>query len=133
MPRYVETLIPVLKSIVALASLAAASAALALEIEGDPVAGEKKAYTCTGCHGIPGYKNAFPNYHVPRLGGQNYLYLVSSLQAYRAGTRAHTTMNAQSGTLTDEDIHDIAAYFVTLGPKGIAIDADGSAGEGEAQ
>lgn len=38
---------------------------------GDASHGEKIAYTCTGCHGIPFYQNTYPQYHVPRLGGQN--------------------------------------------------------------
>ncbi len=36
---------------------------------GDPEAGKIGAYTCTGCHGIPGYKNDYPTSHVPKLGG----------------------------------------------------------------
>ncbi len=82
--------------------------------EGDPEQGRQKAYTCTGCHGIPGYNNAYPNYHVPKIGGQNYPYVVLALKAYRAGERTHPTMAAQAGSLTDQDIEDIASYFDTL-------------------
>ena len=39
--------------------------------EGDPERGRKLAYTCHGCHGIENYKNAYPNYSVPKLGGQH--------------------------------------------------------------
>lgn len=81
---------------------------------GDPEAGRIKAYTCTGCHGIPGYNNAYPTYKVPKLGGQNYEYLVSSLQAYRSGERTHQTMELQAQALSDQDIEDIAAYFASL-------------------
>ncbi len=81
---------------------------------GDIENGQKIAYTCTGCHGIPFYKNPYPNYHVPRLGGQNEAYLVSALKAYRSGDRKHSTMQAQAGSLTDQDIADIAAYFASL-------------------
>ena len=72
------------------------------------------SYTCTGCHGIPFYKNAAPVYHVPRLGGQNEAYIVSALKAYRSGDRSHETMKAQAGNLSDQDIADIAAYFTSL-------------------
>lgn len=85
--------------------------------EGDPEAGAIKAYTCTGCHGIPGYNNAYPNYRVPKLGGQNYEYIVSALKGYRLGERRHPTMRAQSGSLSDEDMEDVAAYFVSLAPE----------------
>ncbi len=82
--------------------------------KGDPARGEVKAYTCTGCHGIPGYNNAYPTYHVPKIGGQNYQYLVAALKAYRDEQRSHPTMLAQAGSMTDADIQDIAAYFVSL-------------------
>ena len=82
---------------------------------GDPAAGKIKAYTCTGCHGIPGYKNTYPTYHVPRIGGQNAEYLVIALNAYKAGKRNHKTMDLQASALSDEDIADISAYFASLG------------------
>jgi cytochrome c553 len=82
---------------------------------GDEEAGNVKAYTCTGCHGIPGYNNAYPSYKVPKIGGQNYEYLVAALKAYRAGDRHHSTMELQGKALSDQDIEDIAAYFASLG------------------
>lgn len=81
---------------------------------GDPEAGKIKSYTCTGCHGIPGYKNVYPTFHVPKIGGQNVAYLESALKAYRAGERDHSTMVLQAESLSDEDIADIAAYFASL-------------------
>jgi len=85
-----------------------------LSADGNAEAGRVKAYTCTGCHGIPGYNNAYPNYKVPKIGGQNYEYLVSSLVAYRAGERDHPTMELQSSSLSDQDVKDIAAYFASI-------------------
>lgn len=81
---------------------------------GSAEAGAKRAYTCTGCHGIPGYNNVYPTFHVPKLGGQNEQYVITALQAYRSGERAHPTMQAQAGTLTDAEIRDIAAYFTAV-------------------
>jgi cytochrome c553 len=83
--------------------------------EGDPEAGRVKSYTCTGCHGIPGYNNVYPTYKVPKIGGQNQPYLVVALKAYRSGERTHSTMNLQAQSLSDQDIEDIAAYFASLG------------------
>ena len=80
---------------------------------GDPAAGKLKAYTCTGCHGIFNYKNAYPTYNVPRIGGQNEAYLVIALQAYNSGLRTHKTMNSQAQSLSDQDLEDIAAYIST--------------------
>jgi cytochrome c553 len=77
--------------------------------EGDAAEGKIKAYTCSGCHGIPGYKNAYPNYHVPRLGGQNTQYLKNALEAYRSGNRLHPTMRNQAESLSARDIADIVS------------------------
>jgi len=82
-----------------------------LTLTGDPARGEALAYTCGGCHGIPGYQNAYPSYDVPKLGGQNADYLEVALQGYRRGTRPHPTMQAQASEMSDQDIADIAAYF----------------------
>lgn len=91
--------------------LFAAAAAPAVAAQGDAEAGRKKAYTCTGCHGITSYKNVYPHYHVPRISGQNYEYLVTALKAYRDGQRTHSTMVAQAQSLSEQDILDIAAYL----------------------
>lgn len=79
--------------------------------EGDARRGKVLAYTCHGCHGVPAYKNAFPNYSVPKLGGQNAQYLINALNAYADGERSHPTMHAQAATLSDQDRADIAAYL----------------------
>jgi len=86
----------------------------ALAQSGDPERGSVIAFTCSGCHGIPFYKNVYPSYSVPRIAGQNEGYIVSALKAYRSGARKHATMQAQANTLSDQDIADIAAYFVSL-------------------
>lgn len=82
---------------------------------GDAEAGANTAYTCTGCHGIPGYNNIYPTYKVPKIGGQNYEYLVAALKAYRAGERDHPTMELQAQSLSDEEIENVSAYFASLG------------------
>ena len=79
--------------------------------EGDAEAGELLAFTCMGCHGIDGYRNAYPSYRVPRLGGQRAEYIVDALTAYKNGTRPHPTMQAQGGPLSEQDIEDLAAWF----------------------
>ena len=83
--------------------------------EGDAAAGKIKAYTCTGCHGIPGYNNVYPTYKVPKIGGQNYQYLVLALTGYRDGEREHPTMESQASSLSDQDIKDIAAFLASTG------------------
>lgn len=73
--------------------------------------GRLRVYTCTGCHGIAGYRNVYPTYHVPKIHGQNAAYLVAALTSYREGKRKHPTMQAQGESLSDQDIADIAAYL----------------------
>jgi len=85
--------------------------------EGDPERGEALGYTCLGCHGIEGYRNAYPSYRVPKLGGQKAAYLTIALRGYRDGTRKHPTMVAQASSLTDEQIDDISAYLASIGSE----------------
>jgi cytochrome c553 len=102
---------PALAQAPASGASAAAPAAPAAAVKGDPVRGKAISYTCIGCHGISGYKNAYPMYSVPELLGQNPDYLVAALHAYRDGDRSFITMHAQAEELTDQDMADIAAYF----------------------
>lgn len=78
---------------------------------GDPAAGERKAWTCAGCHGIPGWRNAYPAYRVPKLGGQHAQYIVAALRGYQSGARAHATMRAIAAGLSEQDMADLAAFF----------------------
>ena len=78
---------------------------------GDPAAGKVKFTTCAGCHAIPGYTNVYPNYHVPRLGGQHPDYIIAALKAYQTGERQHPTMPANAFSLSAQDQQDIAAYL----------------------
>ena len=78
---------------------------------GDAEAGAVKAYTCTGCHGVPGYNNVYPTYKVPMVGGQHAEYIVAALKAYKNGQRDHKTMASQAASLSDQDMADIAAFF----------------------
>jgi cytochrome c553 len=95
------------------ALLALAAVSLPAMAAGDPEAGREKANTCMGCHGIPGYSNAYPTFRVPKLGGQSPEYLAIALKGYRNGMRPHSTMHAQAESLSDQDIADLSAYLAT--------------------
>ncbi len=82
---------------------------------GDAAAGKIIADTCKGCHFINNYKNSYPVFHVPKLGGQNGEYIAVALRAYAAGERSHETMHSHAATMTDQDIADMSAYFASLG------------------
>jgi cytochrome c553 len=119
-------LVALLASTTAFAS-AAATAQTSAQTAGDAAKGKALANTCLGCHGVPGYKNAYPNYSVPKLEGQHPEYLVLALQAYRSGERSHLTMHSQASSLSDEDMANIAAYF-----SGEVVAKDNNPPEGKA-
>jgi cytochrome c553 len=101
-------------TVVALACASFASAAVSAQdqpLQGDAKHGKAISYTCLGCHGIEGYKNAYPMYSVPKLEGQRPEYLAAALHEYKSGDREHLTMHSQASTLSDQDIADISAYF----------------------
>ena len=82
----------------------------------DAQRGSKKVAMCEGCHQIPGYQTDFPIvYKVPKISGQDAKYIASALKAYRAGDRKQVQMRGIAGSLTDQDIDDIAAYYSQLG------------------
>jgi cytochrome c553 len=94
-----------------------------LAAAGDAARGEKLAYTCHGCHGIPSMKNPYPVYSVPKLGGQHAAYLVVALKAYASQERPHATMHSHAVTMSEQDMQDMAAYLAgqELKPTGRAV------------
>jgi cytochrome c553 len=82
---------------------------------GDAASGKKLAYTCHGCHGIQNYKNAFPVFSVPKLGGQHAGYIAVALKEYASQERANPTMHAQASSMSAQDVADIAAFLA--GPE----------------
>lgn len=95
----------------ALAASVVAPAA-AQTLTGDPKMGGQRAAMCSGCHGIAGLRNAYPEvFHVPKIGNQHAEYIASALQAYRSGERTHPTMRSIAAGLSDQAIADLAAYY----------------------
>ena len=102
---------------VRMVSVAAAVAMLLLanapaRAQGDAEAGSLKNASCQGCHGIEGFRVAYPTvYSVPMLGGQSDAYIAAALKAYRSGDRNNARMKAIASSLSDQDIADLAAYY----------------------
>jgi cytochrome c553 len=106
--------------LLALALVAAPMLSMAQEVKGDAGAGGKKVAMCIGCHGLPGYQSSFPQiYKVPKIAGQNAKYIVAALNGYKSGDRKHPSMRGVAGSMSDQDIADVAAYYEALG-KGTA-------------
>lgn len=99
-------------AVLATLSLSVTTGVSAQEVKGDAAKGASKVHLCIGCHAIPGYRSSYPEiYTVPLIGGQNSGYLVAALQAYKKGERKHPTMKSIAGSLSDQDMADIAEYY----------------------
>jgi len=99
----------------AIAAPAHAQAAAPAAPVGNAQNARDKISMCIGCHGIAGYKASFPElYHVPMIAGQNAKYIEAALNEYKKGERSHPTMDAIAGSLSDQDIADVAAYYANL-------------------
>lgn len=92
---------------------------------GDPVAGKEKSQLCQGCHGTEGISNEGL---IPKLAGQYAKYIAKELRNYQSGTRSHQIMNAMAGTISDDDLADIAAYFSSR-PKMKGAGSDNEVGK----
>lgn len=77
---------------------------------GDATAGEAKAAVCGACHGMDG-NSALAMY--PKLAGQNESYTVRQLAQFKNGKRNNAIMLPFASTLSDQDMHDLGAFFAT--------------------
>jgi cytochrome c553 len=104
-----------MRTILAATLLALAATAHAQgEVKGDPQRAKNKISMCSGCHGIPDYRTAYPEvYYVPMIAGQNPGYIVKALEAYKAGERTHPSMRAIARSLSAQDMADLAVYYGT--------------------
>ena len=101
-----------MKTILGFMLLALAAPALAQAPVGNAEAAKSKISMCVGCHGIPNYKTAYPHvYHVPMITGQQPVYIVNALQAYKSGARSHPSMRGIAQGLSEQDMADLAAYY----------------------
>ena len=106
---------PILATLAAAAIALGAPAAFAQNKAGEdvPHPGTENFHAqCIGCHGIPGYKTAFPSvYHVPMIAGQQPGYIVAALKAYKSGDRSHPSMRGIAASLTEEQMQKLADYY----------------------
>lgn len=86
--------------------------ATAADIQGSAIRGKEKTQMCAGCHGIEGWRTAFPRvYTAPKLGGQHEAYLKKALESYKNGERSHPSMKAIAGSLSEQDMADLASWY----------------------
>lgn len=104
--------VPGLASAQSAAPAAAAAPAPAAAPVGNAAAGSEKNQMCGGCHGISGWRTAYPEvYQVPKIGGQHPEYIIKALMAYKSGERQHPSMRAIAASLSDQDMADLAAFY----------------------
>ncbi|MBD8899447.1 c-type cytochrome [Rhodanobacter sp. DHG33] len=99
----------------AAASAAPAPAAAAATAEtatkpGDATAGQGKAAACGACHGMDG-NSTDPQY--PKLAGQSEQYIAHQLENFKSGKRQNPIMLGMATPLSEQDMHDIGAYFAS--------------------
>lgn len=109
-------------------------ASTGVHAEGDAAAGQVKFETCAGCHARPGYANAYPRYHVPRLAGQHKNYIIAAIKSYADNARKHGAMDGNADSLTPQDVEDLAAYLAQfeLVANNATITGDAEAGKEKA-
>jgi cytochrome c553 len=56
---------------------------------------------------------------VPKISGQSAPYIVSALKAYQKGDRKHPSMRGIAGSLSEQDMADLAAFYA--GQAGAAV------------
>lgn len=96
--------------------LAAATALAAFQATAaDVQAGKKIAENvCGACHGVDGMSENFPAY--PILAGQYPNYIVHALKGYKSGARQNPVMGGIVGNLSEQDMHNVAAWYGSLNP-----------------
>ncbi len=81
---------------------------------GDAARAKAKSGVCAACHGPDG-NSANPEW--PKLAGQHSQYIVAQLQAYKNGSRPNPIMAGQVAALTEQDMHDLGAFFAAQASK----------------
>ena len=79
-------------------------------VTGDATAGQSKVTTCAACHGMDG-NPASSQY--PKLAGQHESYIARQITLFKAHARDNVIMMGFAAPLSEQDMHDIGAYFAS--------------------
>lgn len=95
---------------------------------GDATAGQGKAAVCGACHGMDGNST---DAQYPRLAGQSEQYIAAQLADFKSGKRMNPIMQGFAQALSEQDMHDVGAYFATKASlPGVADQAYVDQGQG---
>ena len=75
---------------------------------GDPAKGDIVSSVCIACHGGGG-NSTEPV--IPRLAGQPAGYILKQLRDFKTGKRQNKNMEHLVGTLSEDDMSNVAAFF----------------------
>ena len=84
------------------------------ERDAESSSGEKMTAACFSCHGKNG---ATQSPMMPKLAGQNRLYLIKAMKSYADGRRDHPTMKSFVAGLTEQEMEDIASFYASQRPR----------------
>lgn len=89
--------------------------------KGDPEAGKAKSMVCAACHGNDGNSLISLN---PKIAGQHENYLFKQLAEFKLASetagkegRNNAVMNGIAAALSEQDMHDLAAYYASQDTK----------------
>ena len=107
-----------------LAAPALAASAVAPVAKPDLAKGQAiSTQVCGACHTADGSRGSPAN---PILAGQHPEYLAKQLHEFKSGKRANPIMKGFAGTLSDEDIKNVTAFYASKSAKpGFAKNKDG--------
>jgi cytochrome c553 len=108
-------------ALVLFTAIVTSSVSIAVLAQGDAAAGQAKSALCATCHGADGNSELSIN---PKLAGQSAVYLAKQLRDYKSGARANATMAAMVGSLSEQDMLDLAAWFSSQEVTLLGADAD---------
>jgi len=107
-----------------LAAPALANTPAAAAVKPDSTKGQAiSTQVCGACHMADGSRGIPAN---PILAGQHPEYLVKQLQEFKSGKRNSAVMKGFAGTLSDDDMKNVAAFYAGKSAKpGFAKNKDG--------
>ena len=97
-----------MKPLIVLFLLGVAAVVGVASAAGDAERGKTKTAQCVACHGVDG--NSI-NPEWPKIAGQSPQYIYKQLQMFKNKQRVNPLMSAQVAVLSEQDMHDIAAYY----------------------
>ena len=77
---------------------------------GDIEAGKSKSTPCAACHGVDG-NSVNPEW--PKLAGQGAPYIIAQLKLFKSGERKNALMSPMAVPLSEQDMHDLAAFYAS--------------------